>query len=149
MTTDYVRAMAGTTAMWARDFHLADFSVPPVHEIPASGAVLQTWDLTVRAVAVDHPPVDLALAYRFDFPDRSIVFSGDTRASDNLTALAAGADILVHEAIHLLGIERQAREQVAGGLELAPAAFVQHIVRAHTQSTDRRRGWTGGSRSVI
>src|SRR3546814_11230466 len=36
MTTDYVRAMAGTTAMWARDFHLADFSVPPVHEIPAS-----------------------------------------------------------------------------------------------------------------
>src|SRR3546814_16186888 len=70
-----------------RSFHLADFSVPPVHEIPASGAVLQTRDLTVRAVAVDHPPVDLALAYRFYFPDRSIVFSGDTRASDNLTAL--------------------------------------------------------------
>src|SRR3546814_1726243 len=115
--------------MLARDFHLADFSVPPVHEIPASGAVLQTRDLTVRAVAVDHPPVDLALAYRFDFPDRSIVFSGDTRASDNLTALAAGADILVHEAIHLPGIERQAREQVAGGLAMAPADL--EIGRAH------------------
>src|SRR3546814_15980350 len=109
MTTDYVRAMAGTTAMWARDFHLADFSVPPVHEIPASGAALQTRDLTVRAVAVDHPPVDLPLAYRFDFPGRSIVFSGDTRASDNLTALAVGADILVHEAIHINRIKRQPR----------------------------------------
>src|SRR3546814_12982264 len=70
------------------------------------------------------------------FPDRSIVFSGDTRASDNLTALAAGADILVHEANHLPGIERQAREQVAGGLAMAPADFVQHIARAHTPIGD-------------
>src|SRR3546814_5234967 len=42
----------------------------------------------------------------------------------------------VHEAINLPGIERQAREQVAGGLAMAPADFVQHIARAHTPIGD-------------
>jgi ribonuclease BN (tRNA processing enzyme) len=43
--------------------------------------------------------MDLALAYRFDAPDRSIVISGDTRRSENLVRLAKGADVLVHEAM--------------------------------------------------
>src|SRR3546814_12383282 len=86
----------------------------------------------------DLPPVDLALAYRFDFPDRSIVFSGDTRASDNLTALAAGADILVHEAIHLPGIERQAREQVAGGLAMAPRSEERRVGKVWVSTCSSR-----------
>ena len=36
-------------------------------------------------------------AYRFEVPDRIIVFTGDTGPSDSVTELAAGADLLVTE----------------------------------------------------
>ena len=44
-------------------------------------------------------------AYRFDAPDRSIVISGDTAPSANLLALAKGADVLVHEVMHLPSLD--------------------------------------------
>jgi len=40
-----------------------------------------------------------SLSYRFDLPDRSIVYTGDTGPSDAVTKLAKGADILVSELI--------------------------------------------------
>jgi hypothetical protein len=73
------------------------------HEIRRGGLVMKDDLVTVTCAVVDHPLVPLALAYRFDCPDRSIVFSGDTRRSANLIALAKGADILVHEALYLPG----------------------------------------------
>ena len=50
----------------------------------------------VTAVAVTHGHAVPALAYRFDTPDGSVVFSGDTTVNDDLIALADAADILVH-----------------------------------------------------
>ena len=41
-----------------------------------------------------------ALAYRFDFHDRSIAFSGDTSPLDAVARLASGTDVLVHEALY-------------------------------------------------
>ena len=67
------------------------------HEVRRGGLVMKDDLVTVTCAVVDHPLVPLALAYRFDCPDRSIVFSGDTRRSANLIALAKGADVLVHE----------------------------------------------------
>ena len=52
-----------------------------------------------------------SLSFRFDLPDRSIVYTGDTGPSDAVTALATGADLLVSELIDA---------QVAGGTA-APA----------------------------
>lgn len=40
---------------------------------------------------------DMALSYRFDTPNGSIVFTGDTGPSDAVTDLAKGADVLVSE----------------------------------------------------
>ena len=40
-----------------------------------------------------------SLSFRFDLPDRSIVYTGDTGPSDAVTALAKGVDILVSELI--------------------------------------------------
>jgi ribonuclease BN (tRNA processing enzyme) len=50
----------------------------------------------VTAVAVSHGHAVPSLAYRFDTPDGSVVFSGDTTVNDNVVTLAKGADILVH-----------------------------------------------------
>ena len=60
----------------------------------------------VTAVPVTHGHAHPALAYRFDTPDASIVFSGDTTANDNLIALARDADVLVHQVADLDYLER-------------------------------------------
>lgn len=91
---------------------IADEGRPPLgelivpHEISSGGVVMQDENVKVTAALVDHPPVVPAFAYRFDCPDRSIVFSGDTRPSRNLVKLAQGADVLVHEVMYLPGIEQ-------------------------------------------
>ncbi len=81
--------------------------------------------VTVTCAVVDHPLVPLALAYRFDCPDRSIVFSGDTRPSDALVALARGADVLVHEVLY-----------VPGAPGAPGSALRKHIMDSHTTVED-------------
>jgi ribonuclease BN (tRNA processing enzyme) len=76
------------------------------HDLRIAGRVFEDANLEVTAAIVDHPPMTLAFAYRFDAPDRSIVISGDTRRSDALVALARGADVLVHEAMLAAAVDR-------------------------------------------
>jgi ribonuclease BN (tRNA processing enzyme) len=103
------------------------------HAITASGRVMQDDNVTVTAVLVNHPPVVPSFGYRFDTRDRSIVISGDTTYSEPLIKLAAGADVLVHEAIHLPGVDRM----VAG---VANATTLkQSIVSHHTSAEDAGR----------
>jgi ribonuclease Z len=70
--------------------------------VPVGGplAVWASDDGSVRvdAVAVHHEPVEAAVAYRVTTPDGVVVVSGDTRVCAEVEALAAGADVLVHEA---------------------------------------------------
>lgn len=79
------------------------------HDVTTPGVVFQDENVKVTAAENTHFPksnTELSAhhrswAYRFDAADRSIVFSGDTAYSDNVIALAKGADVLVHEAMHL------------------------------------------------
>ncbi len=90
---------------------IADEGRPPLgplirpHEITAAGVIYTDANVRVTAALVNHPPVVPSFAFRFDCPDRSIVFSGDTAPSPNLVALARGADVLVHEVMHLPSID--------------------------------------------
>ena len=67
------------------------------HDLAGGGLVFDDGVMRVTAAKVPHPPLDLALAYRVDTRDRSIVVSGDTIESEALVKLATGADVLVHE----------------------------------------------------
>ena len=101
-----------------------------VHELNAPGPVMQDERVRVASALVNHPPVTPAFAYRFDAPDRSIVFSGDTTPSENLIALARGADVLVHEVMYLPAIDRLlARVPNASTLR-------QHLIDSHTTVED-------------
>ena len=111
---------------------IADEGRPPLkdliaaHEITAGGPVMQDDNVKVTAALVDHPPVEPAFAYRFDCPDRSIVISGDTRPSKNLVKLSQGADVLVHEVMHLPSLEQLiATEPNAKTLR-------EHLLASHT-----------------
>jgi len=100
------------------------------HEITHGGPVMHDDNVKVTAALVEHPLVKPAFAYRFDCPDRSIVFSGDTRPSENLIELARGADILVHEVIDLAAIGVLEKE-------LSHATRLHtHLLAAHTPMSE-------------
>jgi ribonuclease BN (tRNA processing enzyme) len=118
------------------DTRIADEGRPPLlplvhaHELSQAGPVMQDERVKVAAALVDHPPVVPAFAFRFDCPDRSIVFSGDTNKSDNLVRLAQGADLLVHEALWVPAVDRLvARIPNAATLK-------KHIIDSHTAVED-------------
>jgi ribonuclease BN (tRNA processing enzyme) len=114
------------------------------HEISAPGVVMQDERVKVTAALVQHPPVVPAFALRFDTAERSIVISGDTAPSDNLVALAKGADVLVHEVMHLPSLEKLiASEPNAVRLK-------EHLLAAHTSCEDVGRIATAaGVRTLV
>lgn len=93
------------------------FAAPPDGEAPT---VWEDGELRVTAFRVEHPPVQPAVGYRFDYEGRSLLVSGDTRKSANLEHFAQGVDLLVHEALadHLVAMVEQAA-RAAGRANLA------------------------------
>jgi len=61
--------------------------------------IFQRGDLRIEMFSVEHQPVEPAVGYRIYYKDRSMVISGDTRASVNVQEMAKGVDLLVHEAL--------------------------------------------------
>jgi ribonuclease BN (tRNA processing enzyme) len=103
---------------------LAPLIVP--HELNKGGVVLQDEHVKVTAALVAHPPVVPAFAYRFDCPDRSIVFSGDTRPTPALIELARNADVLVHEVMYQPALEKLIAS------EPNAARLREHLLASHT-----------------
>jgi ribonuclease BN (tRNA processing enzyme) len=85
-----------------------DISVPaPL--AGGSGPLISVFEdgiVRVTAVPVTHGHAHPALAYRFDTPDGSVVFSGDTTVNEGLITLARDAEILVHQVADLDYLER-------------------------------------------
>ncbi len=115
---------------------IADEKRPPLaplirpHELTDGGVVMQDDALKVTCVLVNHPPFTHAFGYRFDAPDRSIVISGDTTYSESLLRLAEGADVLVHDALYLPGVDR-----LVARVPNAPA-LRESILSHHTSAED-------------
>lgn len=66
------------------------------------GSVVTVGDVRVTAAQNSHYKLESdthsqSLSYRFETPDRAIVYTGDTGPSANVEKLAAGADLLVSE----------------------------------------------------
>ena len=90
-------------------------------EEPADGklvTIYQHGDLTVEVLKVDHEPVNPAVGYLFRYKGRSILVSGDTAQSDNITRFAKDVDLLVHEALapNLVGIMNAAAEKMGNAI---------------------------------
>jgi ribonuclease BN (tRNA processing enzyme) len=98
------------------------------HEITAGGEVFKDDRVRVSASLNEHPPIRHSFAFRFDTADRSIVFSGDTRYSENVVQLARGADVLVHEVVSKAYWERPDAPQ--------PPEVIRHILASHTDAPD-------------
>lgn len=104
----------GTEAMmehiqmaWSQDIAMRiDGSEPRDHNRDAyrsvvretrGGLVHEDERVRIHAVPVPHGSWEVALAYRIEGPDRTVVISGDAAPSDAIVAACAGCDVLVHE----------------------------------------------------
>ncbi|MBV8072500.1 MAG: MBL fold metallo-hydrolase, partial [Acidobacteriaceae bacterium] len=112
----------------------------PDHNIEYGPFILLGWvqdqNVRVSAAIVQHPPVQPALAYRFDFHDRSIVFSGDTAPIEAVARLAEGADILVHEALYVPALGAYVRDRIAKGSPIRFDAYMAHMEVDHSPVED-------------
>jgi ribonuclease Z len=70
-----------------------------VREVEDGEAYRTPDGLVVTSFTVDHGLVRPALGYRADYLGHAVVFSGDTKPSENLVAHARGADVLIHEVV--------------------------------------------------
>jgi ribonuclease BN (tRNA processing enzyme) len=73
----------------------------------------------------------LSLSYRFDLPERSILFTGDTGPSSNVEHLAHGVDLLVSE---IMDVDTALADLRRTRPDVSPAAleFVrQHFIHEH------------------
>jgi ribonuclease BN (tRNA processing enzyme) len=136
MTADFLRFATTTIAFWAEDFKMKPLESVEVGEFSAAGPVMQDDNVKVTTVVVEHPPVKPALAYRFDFPDRSIAFSGDTMPLEAVAHLANGADVLVHEAMYVPAVEAFVRGRIAKGFPVSFDGFMAHMKADHSAVED-------------
>jgi len=101
------------------------------HNIQGDGVVYQDENVKVTAFEVEHYGAKPSYGFRFDTPDRVIVFSGDTQRTANLIQMARNADILVHEVVNDEAVDRLVQRIDPGNMGLK-----DHIVNAHTPITE-------------
>ncbi|GLB67231.1 MBL fold metallo-hydrolase [Arthrobacter mangrovi] len=128
----------------------------PAEGSPAAALPFDVYEddrVKVTGILVEHPPVRPALAFRFDTDAGSVVFSGDTAECDALAVLAAGADVLVHEAVNLdfyagkgfapefLNHQRISHTPPEGAGRVAAAAGVGRLVLSHLAGRAEPEWW--------
>jgi ribonuclease BN (tRNA processing enzyme) len=101
-TTQFVDRLFGERGAFAylprfrNRLQLAVTDLPTQRDAPIR-EVLHEGELRVTSIAVDHDDVP-AVAFRVDYAGHALVVSGDLASkNENLTKLAAGADLLVYD----------------------------------------------------
>ncbi len=87
-----------------RTSHHGETLLPPAlgvlqHKRIAPGVILEDGDLKITAYVSEHPPIEPAVGYRFDYRGRSVVISGDSNVNDDTLKIVDGADLLLHDAL--------------------------------------------------
>jgi ribonuclease BN (tRNA processing enzyme) len=102
-----------------------------VKEIEASGPVMSNPRVKVSAFRTPHPPIlEKNYAYRFETPNGVIVYACDTAYNPELAKFAAGADLLIHEALYVPGVDA-----LASRVKNA-ATLKEHLLASHTTTED-------------
>ena len=114
--------------------HGADLLAPNLgvmaSQLMEPGSTMEFGELRVTSVLVDHDPVQPAVAYRFDYRGRSVVVSGDAVVSQSLIDGAAGADLLLQDALSMPIV--RALEKATAGTRLSNIFLDIQDYHAHT-----------------
>ena len=132
MTKLFIEMNEWDITLREKEEHRPDFaSLVRAHDFLNEGPIYSDENVKVSAFLVDHYGAKPAYGFRFETPDKVIVFSGDTAPNQNLVHRAKGADILVHEVINEEGIS-----ELVNRIDPGNAGLKDHLVRAHTPSTE-------------
>lgn len=102
-----------------------------VKEITQSGPIMNNGKVKVTTLRTPHPPImDNNYAFRFETPDGVVVYACDTAYNPTLAKFAEGADLLVHEALYLPGVDA-----LAARIPNA-ATLKEHLLASHTSTED-------------
>ena len=121
------------------ELRIADEGRPDIREMVElqelrEGAVLDADGLRLRAMRNVHPPIADSFALRFEGEGKAVVFSGDTAPMAEMVAFAKDADLLVHEAMLLEGVDALCA-RVGNGDDRLKA----HLLRSHTPAGEAGR----------
>ncbi len=101
--TNAVNAGYRQDRIYRTGHHGADLLPPALgvleHKTITQGVILEDGDLTITAYSGEHPPIEPAMGYRFDYRGRSVVISGDSNVNDDTMKIVDGADLLLHDAL--------------------------------------------------
>ncbi len=91
------------------------------------------WDRGVRIDAIrnNHPPIADSFGLSIEGDGRKIVLSGDTAPFEGWQEFCAGADLLVHEAMLVAGVDEVVRRTPT-----ADGRLKDHILRSHTDAVE-------------
>lgn len=109
--------------------HLHEFNADPTARDPLS--LIETADLQVHAMRVEHPPVTHTYALKFCGDGRTVTFGSDTAYLPELAEFARGSDILVHEAMHEKGIA-----YILSKTTNTDDRLRKHLLASHTFAAD-------------
>lgn len=136
---------SGLTAYWQHFLAAMDFDISlriedegrpdlaPLAELGlmTEGTIYDHDGLVIDAILNEHPPIKETFALRFRAGGRTFVFSGDTAPIPKMVDFARGADLLVHEAMLLDGIDVLCRRLQNGDERLR-----HHLLRSHTAAEE-------------
>jgi ribonuclease BN (tRNA processing enzyme) len=123
------------------------------HDLSAAKVteVFRDERVTVKAVENAHFPdrakekiLYRSFSYRFNMPDRSIVFSGDTAYSTSLIELAGGADVFVCE---VRGAGQQ--QPIGRGAAANTESIGRHVIETHSSAEDVGRMAAGAKVKTV
>jgi ribonuclease BN (tRNA processing enzyme) len=135
---------------------VSDIRIEPECASTAAAGSFDVYEddrVRVSAALVNHPPVQPALAFRFESEKGSVTFSGDTAECEALALLARDTDILVHEAVNLdyyssrgfnaefINHHRQSHTTPEGAGRIAKAAGAKKLVLSHLAGVAPAEYW--------
>jgi ribonuclease BN (tRNA processing enzyme) len=140
-----VHAPAGLETYWQGflasmafdiDTRIADEGRPdlaalaPIHVLDAATR-LQLGDLSVTTLRNHHPPIHDSFALKLTGAGKSVVLSGDTAPLPEMVPFAQGADLLVHEAMLIPGVQN-----IVDRMGYTDDRLLKHILRSHSPAEE-------------
>lgn len=106
---------------------------------PSMGEVIyDEAGVVIRAIAVNHSPIEPAFGYRIDYGGRSVSLSGDTVFHPGFNLASQGVDVMFHD-----GLDPEMVSQLADGVEAVgrtvTAKLLRDIIDYHASPEDAAR----------
>ncbi|MEL6167462.1 MAG: MBL fold metallo-hydrolase [Pseudomonadota bacterium] len=123
----FLQSMADDISLRIEDEGRVDLAELVSCQTLQDGQTIRLDDVTVHVMRNEHPPIEDTFALRFEWGERVVVLSGDTAFMPEMIEFARDADLLVHEAMLVDGVDVVMGRQTNGDERLK-----HHILRSHT-----------------